>query len=176
VELDNGYSQLRIKVPKSSASATTYLHPGQMTVSAEPVTVMTILGSCVAVCLWDSVRRVGGMVHYLLPRWEPHSGFKTPRYGDIAIESLLEKMKALNCRTTVMQARVFGGGCVLKAFRNPGKGHLGERNAEIAHQLLEQYRIPLIECDTLGNTTRKVTFHTETGIAKVTRIGDGDAV
>ena len=68
-----------------------YLHPGQLVVATQPMQVTTILGSCVAVCLWDPPLGIGGTNHYLLP-----VGLKTSstglRYGNVAIEELLERM------------------------------------------------------------------------------------
>lgn len=176
MELRNGYSDLELKAPANLPPSMTYLHPGQMAISADPKVLMTILGSCVAVCLWDPIVRAGGMVHYLLPRWEPTCGERTPRYGNVAIEALIDKMKGLGSRPSLMQARVFGGGCVLKAFRQRGKEHLGSKNAELAERLLADAGIRIVECDTLGNMTRKVAFYTETGLAEIKHVGDSDGL
>lgn len=176
MELRNGYSDLRLRTAADPSRPVTYLHPGHMVVSAEPMTLMTILGSCVAVCLWDPVRRASGMAHYLLPKWEPGCGAPSPRYGNIAIDALIQKMSELGCRPATMQARIFGGGSVLKAFRQPGKEHLGIKNAELAHQKLSERGIRIVESDTSGNVTRKVTFDAETGIALITRVGDRDGI
>ncbi|PYQ18463.1 MAG: hypothetical protein DMF79_14935 [Acidobacteria bacterium] len=103
-----------------------YLAPGRLYASAEAVQVTTILGSCVSVCLWDAQQRVGGINHFLLPEGVPPS----PRFGASATSLLIEEVLALGARRSRLRAKVFGGACVLEAFR---KSHpLGMRNVEVA--------------------------------------------
>src|SRR3990170_1447004 len=67
--------------------------------------VTTVLGSCISVCLWDPVSRTGGMNHYLLPYWNG-DGLKTPKYGNIAIPMLLERLVNAGCRKGDLIAKV----------------------------------------------------------------------
>ena len=69
-----------------------FLYPGTMLVSRGLTRISTILGSCVAVCLWDPVRTIGGINHYILPYWNGE-GLPTPRYGNVAITRLCEQMQ-----------------------------------------------------------------------------------
>src|SRR5882724_7584613 len=85
-----------------------YLLPGQLHVSADPCQIRTILGSCVAICLWDSHQHIGGMNHFLLPASsEGHPA--TTRFADVATKTLLDKLRVLGCRVPYIQAKIFGG-------------------------------------------------------------------
>jgi len=147
------------------ARAAVYLHPGQVFVSPQPAEVTTILGSCVAVCVFDPVLRVGGTNHYLLPHWVGN-GTSSPRFGNVAVRCLIEKMLALGVQKQNLQAKVFGGACVIDAFHGRGD-HLGTKNAELALKALRQEGIPVVADDVGGRRGRKVIFHTDTGVALV---------
>jgi len=147
------------------ARSAVYLHPGQVFVSPDPVVVTTILGSCVAVCVFDPVRRVGGTNHYLLPHWVGN-GVSSARFGNVAVRSLIEKMLALGVQKQNLQAKVFGGACVIDAFHGRGN-HLGTKNSELAREALRQEGIPVVADDVGGRRGRKVIFHTDTGVALV---------
>ena len=141
-----------------------YLHPGQLHAGREPTTVTTILGSCVAVCLVDAGRKVGGVNHFLLPHWAGE-GHRTPRFGNVAMELLLERLLAMGARRGELRAKVFGGACVLEAFHGPH--HLGARNAEVAMGFLAAEGIEVAAADTGGRRGRKLLFRTDDGTALV---------
>jgi chemotaxis protein CheD len=141
-----------------------YLHPGQLFASREPHTVTTILGSCVAICLWDPVRRVGGANHYLLPQ-AVGDGLASTRFGRAAIESLLERVQALGSRRQDLRAKVFGGACVIEAFAQ--RSHLGTENADLGLEILRCEGIPVVATDVGGRRGRKVIFHTDSGLVLV---------
>jgi len=88
-----------------------FLPPGAICCPAEPAVVSTILGSCVAVCLWDGRRQLGGMNHFLLPRCGQSQ--PSPRYGDVAVSRLLAALERLGCRPADLRAKLFGGAAVL---------------------------------------------------------------
>src|SRR5262245_44449231 len=111
-------------MPVSLSRINAYLHPGQIFATAEPCEVTTVLGSCVAVLLYDPVRCAGGASHYLLPYAEREGSL---RYGNIAIAQLLSRMLALGCRQRNLLAKVFGGACMLA--RENGAS-LGLKNVE----------------------------------------------
>src|SRR6266436_6129959 len=111
-----------------------FLLPGQMFVSEKATTVTTILGSCVAVCLWDAKLGVGGMNHYVLPD-APDAQVNT-RYGTVANEALLKKLLALGCQTKTLQAKVFGGSQTLT--NGNYELSLGARNVRLAVDFLRE--------------------------------------
>jgi len=145
-----------------------YLQPGQLYASAQPSAVTTVLGSCVAICLWDSLTSVGGMNHYLLPFFAG-AGKGTPRFGNVAVAQLLDRLVALGAARGRLQAKVFGGACVLEAFQ-AREGHLGEKNVGVAFKLLEDLGIPVVSRDVGGRSGRKLIFHTDLGNAWVARL------
>ena len=102
--------------PESDERAKFYLHPGQLFVSSEGHAVTTILGSCVAVCLCDPVAKIGGINHFLLPVFNG-DGMASSRFGDVAIQELVRQLLAHGSRLHMLQAKIFGGACVLEAFQ-----------------------------------------------------------
>ena len=145
------------------APESVYLHPGQIFSAAHAAYVTTVLGSCVAVCLWDPVARVGGVNHFLLPKG------KGPRYGDAAMQQLIEEMTIRGAFTARMVAKVFGGACVLAAFSGAGKA-IGDQNVEAAKTFLAAHSIPVRAEQTGGRRGRKLLFHTGTGQAYIKEI------
>jgi chemotaxis protein CheD len=145
-----------------------YLQPGQLYASPQPSAVTTVLGSCVAICLWDPVAAVGGMNHYLLPFFAG-AGLGTPRFGNVAVAQLLDRLQAAGALRGRLQAKVFGGACVLEAFQ-ARQGHLGEKNAIVAFRLLGELGIPVVSRDVGGRSGRKLIFHSDTGHAWVARL------
>ena len=141
------------------------LQPGQLYASAQASAVTTVLGSCVAVCLWDPVAAVGGMNHYLLPFFAG-AGKGLPRFGNVAMAQLLDRLVSAGAVRGRLQAKVFGGACVLEAFQ-ARQGHLGEKNATVAFKLLEELAIPVVSRDVGGRSGRKLIFHSDTGHAWV---------
>jgi chemotaxis protein CheD len=137
-----------------------YLFPGNLFVHREPHLITTVLGSCVAVCLWDPMLKFGGMNHYMLPLWNG-DGLASPKYGSIAIPKLVERMMDMGSKKTNLKAKVFGGGEVLKITQ--GVLNVGERNIVIARDMLKEAGIPIIGSDLGGLTGRKILFNTETG-------------
>jgi len=147
---------------------TEFLHAGQVFVSSKPNRVLTILGSCVSVCLWEAGIGVGGMNHFLLPRG-PETGTSALRFGNGAVMILIEKLQALGCRKRELRAKVFGGAHVLEVQRSDSI-HLGEKNAEVAFRILEAEQIPVIAQDVGGCKGRKLMFSVADGYAWVKRI------
>jgi chemotaxis protein CheD len=144
-----------------------YLVPGAMHASADPCAVTTILGSCVAVCLTDVERRIGGINHYALPG-RPVDG-ETLRFGTHAVRSLIEALVALGCRPARLQAKIFGGACVV-SHGGSWAHHLGAQNVSVARELLGQAGIPVVAEDVEGFRGRKVIYFTDEGTAWIRRL------
>lgn len=140
-----------------------YLHPGQIYAARHAALVSTVLGSCIAVCLWEPVARVGGVNHFLLPKG------KGPRYGNEAMQQLLDEMTARGAHAERLVAKVFGGASVLAAFNGAGKT-IGVQNVEAAKHFLGARSIPVRAEQNGGRRGRKLLFHTGTGHAYVKEI------
>ncbi len=143
---------------------THYLLPGALFVQQDECTVITVLGSCVSVCLWDPRNKIGGINHYMLPFWNGE-GLASPRFGNIAIMKLIERMLESGADRRNLQAKVFGGGDMLKA--TAAVMNIGRRNIVLAQDLLRDERIPVISADTGGKYGRKLLFNTQTGVVLV---------
>lgn len=135
-----------------------FLFPGGIYASREETEVQTLLGSCIAVCLHDKVLRVGGINHYMLPLWNGE-GLESPRYGNIAIEALLNKLLAMGSSKVNIVAKVFGGA---SQFENTII-NVGERNIQVAESMLERLRIPVRGASLGGALGRKILFNTYSG-------------
>lgn len=142
-----------------------YLYPGTLFAHRSPHLVTTVLGSCVAVCLWDPGVGVGGINHYLLPLWNGE-GLPTPKYGNVAIAKLIEKVRGLGAGSRVV-AKVFGGAAMWETA--DGLLAVGRRNIELALALLEQERIKVVSSDVGGPVGRKIIFHTGDGTVLLKR-------
>ena len=145
-----------------------YLHPGRLLVATEACAITTILGSCVAVCLWDPMLQIGGINHYLLP-YGSGGGPASVRFGNVATESLIEELSKRGSLKTSLQAKVFGGACLLESFQTGGND-LGGKNAEVALSVLARFGIPVLAEDTGGRRGRKLIFNTDDGTAWVKKI------
>lgn len=145
-----------------------FLHAGQVCVSAEPQTITFILGSCVAVCLWDPTSNVGGATHFLLPESDGRCP-SSPRYGNVAIAVLLHKLVDAGARLDRLRAKVFGGGCLLNLACHDGKRttSLGSRNVEVATEILRKNHIPVELIDVGGVRGKRIAFQTGTGDTSV---------
>lgn len=139
--------------------------PGEYFVTNENVVICTVLGSCIAACLWDRNAQIGGMNHFMLP--DTDATGTSGRYGSYAMEVLINEMIKLGARRESMQAKIFGGGQVMANFTTM---KVGERNAEFVIQYLNTERIPIVSEDILDIYPRKVVYFPTTGKAMVKRL------
>ncbi len=153
-------------VPEEAPLARHYLYPGTLFVHRHPHLVTTVLGSCVSVCLWNKTAGLGGINHYLLPLWNGE-GLPTPKYGNIAIEKLVDKVKALSSPGDKLIAKVFGGASMWE--KTEGLLAIGQRNIEFAIETLESHKIPIVSSDLGGYHGRKVIFNSGDGTVMMRR-------
>lgn len=139
--------------------------PGEYFVTGENMVICTVLGSCIAACLWDRNLNIGGMNHFMLP--EGDSNDVSGRYGSYAMEVLINEMIKLGARRESMQAKIFGGGQVMANFTTM---NVGERNTDFVTQYLHTERIPIVSADVLDIYPRKVVYFPMTGKAMVKRL------
>ena len=154
--------------PVDTSARRVFLHAGQVVVPREPTEITTILGSCVAICMWDPVAAVGGMNHYMLPA-DIGIEVATPRYATYATNALIEQLQAAGAALERLRARVYGGACILTAASLPAHD-LGSQNVRAARELLSARHIPVIEERTGGVHGRKVIYQTSTGDATVVQV------
>jgi Chemotaxis response regulator containing a CheY-like receiver domain and a methylesterase domain len=138
---------------------THYLYPGKLAAFSEETIISTLLGSCVAVALYDPVAKVGGLNHYLLPDGAPDERANS-RYGEFAIPMLVDECVRLGADPRRLQAKVYGGGNVI-SVTNFGDG-IGTRNIEIAERLLSKMGIRIVEKNVAGDSARTLKMNTST--------------
>jgi len=143
-----------------------YLHAGQLYASDQRVEIVTILGSCVAVCLYDAARGIGGINHFMLPM---DGAAVSARYANHAFDLLVRQLVALGTSQSRLQAKIFGGASMLREGAIT-ENDLGARNVVAARTRLAQEQIPLVAEDVGGRHGRKLLFLTSTGGAQVKQV------
>jgi chemotaxis protein CheD len=137
-----------------------FLYPSTVFVTGNATHIQTILGSCIAVCLYDPVMKCGGMNHYMLPVWNGE-GLESPKYGNVAIDMLLAKMTQLCLGKEPLIAKVFGGAD--QYDRKNNAFNIGDKNIQLALYMLEKYSIPIAASSLGGAHGRKILFDTASG-------------
>lgn len=138
------------------------IHIGELYASRDPVVVETLLGSCVAACLYDPLNRVGGMNHFLLPR-KCQDDPALARYGEYAMQMLIDRIVKLGGKKYNLRAKVFGAASVLKMEETPYS--VPRANERFVREFLIAHEIPLLGERLGGAQPIKVRMHTDTGKA-----------
>lgn len=140
---------------------------GGVYASGRPMVIKTLLGSCIAVCLHDAARGVGGMNHFMLP-WGAGDGDDPGRFGVHAMDLLIGAiMKAGGDRRRLV-AKVFGGATLLDV-QGPVVD-IPRQNVEFVRTFFEDEGIPIVGTDVGGRHARQVHFYTQSGRAFVKRV------
>lgn len=144
--------------------------PGEYYYTHKPMLIVTVLGSCVAACIRDRVSGIGGMNHFMLPDGggEPGNPLSASmRYGAYAMEVLINQLLKAGARRDNLEAKVFGGGNVLRGFTAI---NVGERNAEFVRDFLRTENIRIVAEDLNDVHPRKVYFFPGTGKVLVKKL------
>jgi chemotaxis protein CheD len=140
--------------------------PGEYYITQRDMVIVTVLGSCVSVCLRDPVARVGGMNHFMLPDRDVDGPLSaSARYGAYAMEILINQLFALGARRERLEAKVFGAARVL-----PGMSDIGERNAAFAIKYLKRESIRVLAEDLGSDEPCKIYFFAQTGRVLLKRL------
>lgn len=138
------------------------IYPGEYYVSKGSEFVSTILGSCVAICLFDPHNRIGGMNHFMLA--ESGSDGKPSektgpisRFGKFAVDLLLDELIKAGADRRYLQAKIFGGSNVFNLPEN-SRNQIGSENIKFAKKYLAELNIPIITEDLGGVPSRKIIF------------------
>ena len=133
-----------------------FLLPGEYLISKKPHVVSTLLGSCVAVCLYSRQAQFGGINHFMLPSGA--HGEQSAKYGDYAIKVMVQFLERQAGTLSGAEAMVFGGANVVGAIRSGAR--IGDKNIEIARETLKKYGIPISQEHVGGNTGLKIQYQT----------------
>lgn len=147
--------------------------PGEFYVSADGEMIATVLGSCISACVRDVKLGVGGMNHFMLPiqgqfnteQWGSDANSAATRYGNWAMEYLLNSLYSLGARKENLEVKLFGGGQVLANMTD-----VGQRNILFVYDYLRKEGLSVVAADVGDVFSRKVLYFPDTGSAKVRRI------
>ncbi len=144
--------------------------PGEYYATTRDMLVVTVLGSCVSVCLRDKTNGIGGMNHFMLPHSDndPQNPVSiSARYGTYAMEMLINHLIKLGAKRNNFEAKVFGGGNVLRGFTVT---NVGARNADFVLDYLHTEKIKIVAEDLLDIYPRKVYYFPKTGRALIKKL------
>lgn len=143
--------------------------PGEYFVTQSDMLLVTVLGSCVSACIRDPATGVGGLNHFMLPDAGQETGAvsTSARYGTHAMELLINQLIKLGARRSHLEAKVFGGGNVM---RNLTLSNVGTRNAQFVLKFLELERIAVKARDLEKDYARKVYFFPRSGRVRLKMI------
>lgn len=149
--------------------------PGEFYMTSQKMAIATTLGSCVSACIWDEMIGLGGMNHFMLPlttqevhevNWGQRGLVSdATRYGNFAMEHLINMILSHGGRRKNLRAKVFGGGKVMKKMSN-----IGIKNSTFVLEYLDTENIPIVSQDLGDEFPRKVLFEPLTGRAFVKRL------
>lgn len=147
--------------------------PGECYVTSKPEErLVTVLGSCVSACIRDPRTGIGGMNHFMLPvgeagAWgdERHSA----RYGNFAMEKLINELIKAGCPRDNMEIKVFGGGNVIDS-----SSAIGSKNSEFVLQFLKSEGLDCAANDLGGQYPRRIEYSPSTGRVVRRFLGGGD--
>ncbi len=156
------------RTPRDVAVKSVTIYIGEVLATSEPTIIKTLLGSCVAVCLWDPTTRVGGMNHFLLPRALNGAGDDPARFGVHAMDLLICEMLKIGADRRRLRAKIFGGAHVLSLPED--EDGVPSQNIAFAIDFVRQDGFKLTGEDLGGYQPRRVHFQTDSGRAFVQRI------
>jgi chemotaxis protein CheD len=133
------------------------IRPGEYIACSEEKLLVTVVGSCVAACIWDPEARVGGMSQFMVPNFgsEGEMADSVSDYGVAAMDALISQLLELGGDMQRLQAKVFGGGNVLNLI---GSKNAGLSSAKFVQDYLAQAKIPIIAKNILDIYPRKIYF------------------
>lgn len=132
------------------------------------------LGSCVGVCLWDTITKVGGMAHVMLPSSSQGKSGNDAKFADTAIPWLIEEMKKLGADKSRLTAKIAGGAQMFSFYSENDIMKIGERNVEAVKAVLAQLKIRIIAQDTGGNYGRTIEFYSDSNRLYIRTINLGE--
>jgi chemotaxis protein CheD len=142
-----------------------YLPPGHIYLGREPSLIWTVLGSCVAVSVWDSRKMLGGMSHFLYP-FTADRRKATARYGNVAIRYLVKMFLEDGTKGKNLKAQLFGGA----QSDSADCSEIAKENLQMARMILKSYHIAVVSEDTGGTMGRKIVYNTQKNEAIVYKV------
>ena len=147
--------------------------PGEFYVSTHGEMIVTVLGSCIAACIRDKKLGIGGMNHFMLPEANEHSSevwgtnpaAQESRYGNWAMEYLINEILKRGGRRENLEVKIFGGGQMIASMSD-----IGQRNILFVYNYLQNEGLKIESADVGDIYARKVLYFPDTGSVKMRRI------
>lgn len=138
-----------------------FVKSGEIRISTHSAVLETVVGSCVALCLFDPQEKVGGMNHFLLPySKENHPEGPLGRFANLGIKELIRRLECSGACRKCLVAKLAGGASILSISTH---NHIPQENVKAARQILSRLSIPIVSQDCGGSRGRKVVFDTGSG-------------
>lgn len=133
------------------------------------------LGSCIGIALFDSINKIGGLAHIMLPDSTQARNAENPaKFANTALPLMLDKMLKMGAIKSRITAKIAGGSQMFTFANATDVMRVGERNAEAVRTILKSMDIRLLADDTGGNYGRTVELKLDTGVYRVKTIAKGE--
>ena len=144
-------------------------------VAKSPDVLTTLgLGSCVGITLYDSINKVGGLAHIMLPTYKGFEGQTIAKFADSAIIELINQLGRIGASRRQLIAKLAGGAHMFGKSQNSDVLKIGERNAAASLAVLKQLGIHIQANDTGGTHGRTIELYIDTGVLKIKTVGAGE--
>lgn len=169
----HGFEHIKRYWDKHANMVVAKILPGEFYVTKNNELIGTVLGSCISACIWDSVMGIGGMNHFMLPikndthgasGWE-NNGSYTCRYGNWAMEYLINEILKNGGNRNNIKCKIFGGGKIISTITD-----VGANNISFVKTFIENEGLDIVSEDVGGNCPRKVLFDPNNGRARIKRL------
>ena len=162
-----GFEHVNRYYDKQHNSIAAKILPGEFYVTSNQEVVTTVLGSCISVCVYDPVNSIGGMNHFMLPSGNSDNDIMSQsfRYGDVAMEKLVNVILRHGGNKAELIFKAFGGGQIIKNMTS-----IGQRNISFLHKFMTMEGYKLSASDLGGPHPRKVVFNPLDGKVKLKRL------
>gem|GEM_PF-42359 len=139
----------------------------EIKVEKRPIKLVTNVGSCVALCLYDPIHRCGGLAHIMLPTaMRKLQDYVPGKFADTAVPALAEAVRRLSGKEAFLSAKIAGGACILPHLSNNNQ-HMGEKNVDAVKAALKAHRIKIVAEDIGGSYGRRVEFNIGNGAVTI---------
>jgi len=155
--------------------ATLVVGIADLKIGRETDTITTLgLGSCVGITLHDPIRKIGGLVHIMLPEYNGQAEHNRLKFADSGIADLLEKLIRAGGSRRSLVAKLAGGAHMFSGSGAQNFLKIGERNVTVSINTLHALKLPIVGNDTGGAHGRTIELYNDTGKLKIRAVGLGE--
>jgi chemotaxis protein CheD len=146
----------------------------EMKVESKPIELVTSVGSCVAICIYDSTNKCGGLAHIMLPNSAiAPQDFPPCKFADTAIPALANAVREISGKETRLSAKIAGGANIFK-FENNNGPPIGAKNIAAVKTSLKDNKIRCVAEDVGGSYGRRINFNIRSGVVSI-RLSNGES-